>query len=136
MAQKKRASRAVYGAFIVFVAVFVASNVVQVAQRVFGEPDLVARVDGPCAAAIEGELRAIDTARVAASNEPGADEARARYAAERKGAPAASAACPREEDALAALARFDRVSEALAIRSASELRPVRLAAQSFIRSPR
>jgi hypothetical protein len=132
----RRISRIVYGAFTLFLAVFVASNVVQVARRVFGEADDVARVDGPCAAAIENEMRAIDAARMAATTELGAEEARTRYARERRSVTPASAICKDQDEALAALARFDRASEALAIRTSSELRPVRLAAQSFIRSPR
>jgi hypothetical protein len=132
----RRISRIVYGTFTLFLAVFVASNVVQVARRVFGDVDDVARVDPPCAAAIESEMRAIDAARMAATTELGAEEARARYARERKSAAAASTSCKDQEEALAALARFDRASEALAVRTSSELRPVRLAAQSFIRSPR
>jgi hypothetical protein len=128
-------ARIVYGAFVLFLAVFVASNVLQVARRVFGDPEDVARVDGPCAAAIENEMRAIDAARMAATSELGAEEARERYARERRNVTPASATC-KDQDALAALARFDRVSEALAIRTSSELRPVRSAAQSFIMSPR
>ena len=75
--------------------------------------------------------------RAAASAEPNGDAAKARYASERTAtrSPELERACsadPSGQDALAALARFDRAAESHSVRLATELTPVRLAAQSFI----
>ena len=139
-------TRVVYGVFVVVVAAFVVSNIAQVARAVFGVPDTAAaaadpsrfpKVGAACAELLEAQLRAIDEARAAASTEPNGDAAKARYATLRSAARSAEleqtcSADPSGPDALAALARFDRAAESHAIRLASELTPVRLAAQSFI----
>jgi hypothetical protein len=150
MTRKQRVTRAVYAAFILLVAAFTASSITQVARRVFGGPDSVAdsrdsrfpKVAAPCGEALKRELEAIEAARVAASSENDAETAKARYASERAAfrerAPATGGACeadPHGADALAALARVDKTSEAHALRAATDLSPVRLAAQSFIRGP-
>ena len=112
----------------------------------FGDPSdgpVGAPIDGPCARAIEDDMRAIEAARLVASTEKTGGAAKDRYAAERRLARERSAdrdvVChdaPQRIEALAALARLDRASEAHAVRESSELSPVRLAAQSFIRGPR
>lgn len=140
MAQKRHASRAVYGVFVVLVGLFVASSIAQVQRRVFGAPDGAEfPVGEACASAMEAQMKAIEAARLVASTEADADAAKARYTSERAKAGAKDTLClgdPRRDDALAALARLDRASEALAVRSSRELSPVRLAARSFIRGPR
>lgn len=140
-------TRVVYGAYVFVVAAFVVSSIAQVARYVFGipetesaarrEPSRFPKVGPACGELLDGQLRAIETARVAASTEPDGDTAKVRYKSER------SASTPPELDkicsadpsgpaALAALARFDRAAESHALRMANELTPVRLAAQSFI----
>jgi hypothetical protein len=124
------------------VAAFVGSNIYQVAVKVFSEGSGAAErptVGAPCGAVLEKEIQAIDAARVVASKEDGLDAAKSRYAKERasaavEGEPRHSCADdPHGEAALAALARFDRASEAEAIRDGIDLSTVRLTAQSFIR---
>lgn len=139
----KRTTRLVYGAFVALVALFTFSNVWQVAWRVFG-PDAAAAppsmaVGDACGAALSSEIRDIERARLVASTEKDGPTAKDRYARERAAQKGAAArvcdADPHGTDALAALARFDRAAEAHAVRESSELSPVRLAAQSFIRGP-
>jgi hypothetical protein len=145
MTHKQRVTRAVYAVYVVLVAAFVASSIFQVARRVF-DPRASADVKGTipagvgaeCGRALAEAIGAMDTARIAASRENGADAARSRYTSAPHGpAPAALEERCRADgeatEALAALARFDRAAEAQAVRDASELSPVRLAAQSFIR---
>ncbi len=152
MTRKQRVTRVVYGLYVTVVAVFVASNIVQVARVVFASPSGAQRtktaapappkVGGACGAALSAEIRAIDAARALALAEPNTEAAEARYATERR-SPAANAdttdptrACahdPHGTDALAALARLDRMAESHAVRAAGELSTVRLTAQSFIR---
>jgi hypothetical protein len=147
--RKQRVTRAVYAVFTVFVGAFVVASTTQIARSLFGEgrgADDRARspdVGEACSAALEVEIGAIDAARLQASTAGSGDLARARYLAARAGSgpnradpPRACAAEPNGADALAALARYDRASEAHAFREASELSPVRHAAQSFIRGPR
>ncbi len=139
-------SRGVYGVFVVLIGLFVISSIYQVARRVFGDPadgSGGTLIEGPCAQAIEDEMRAIEAARLAASTEKTGDAAKDRYLAERRISGERSADrdalcrdAPQRIEALAALARLDRASEAHAVRESSELSPVRLAAQSFIRGPR
>ena len=144
--RNKRTSRVVYGVYVVVVAAFVVSNIVQVARAVFGSPENEAvaaeasrfpKVGPACGALLEAQLQAIEKARAAAATEPNGDAAKARYANERSAArsPELEPTCsadPSGTDALAALARFDRAAESHSVRQASELTPVRLAAQSFI----
>lgn len=134
--------------FVVVVTAFVASSITQVARAVFfggtdaeGAPDTSPKVGADCGEALTQELRAIEAARSVASLEPNGDAARARFASERRpeaGRSPAKQACASDAhgpDALAAVARLDRTAEADCVRAASELRPVRVAAQSFIRGP-
>jgi hypothetical protein len=145
--RKQRVTRVVYGVYVVVVAAFVVSNIVQVAGAVFSERGTSPSTDstgmpfptvGPaCAELLEKQLQAIEKARLLASSEPNGEAAKARYAKERSIPPSGElertcAADPQGIDALAALARLDRVADAHAVRSATELSPVRLAAQSFI----
>ena len=144
--RKQRVTRVVYGVFVVLVAAFVVSSITQVARIVFGEPKSAAAADaratkvGPeCALKVEGQLAAIEQARLAAGTESSGEAATARYARERSASKAAGedlervcARDPHGTEALAALARLDRAAETHAIRDAAELSPVRLAAQSFI----
>lgn len=151
MTRKQRVTRVVYGIYVVVVAAFVISNIAQVAAAVFGPSGAgeaagarFPKVGEACARQIEAELQTIEKARLAASSETSDPAAKARYAAERASARAGDPAelertCkadPHGVDALAALARFDRAAESHAVRTASELSPVRLSAQSFIRGPR
>ena len=144
--RKQRVTRVVYAVFILFVAAFVISSIAQVARKVFGEPETLAGAadarlpkvsSSRCAAALAQEIAAIDNARAIASTEENKDAAKARFSRERRekttaDAPGACAEDPHGTEALASLARFDRAAEAHALREASELSPVRLAAQSFI----
>ncbi|MBX3212993.1 MAG: hypothetical protein KF850_13225 [Labilithrix sp.] len=145
MPGNKRVTRVVYGVYVVVVAAFVISNIAQVASAVFGEPDSVEAAGGPtfpkvgpaCAEVLGAEAAAIDEARQAASAEATADAARARYERERstKRSPELERVCsadPHGIDARASLARLERAAEAQAVRTVTELRPVRLSAQSFI----
>ena len=140
-------TRVVYGVYVVLVAAFVVSNIAQVARALFGapedeaaaaEPSRFPKVGPACAKLLAAHVESIDKARLAASTEPNGDAAKARFASERGAARSQSelehtcSADPAGNDALAALARFDRAAESHAIRLASELTPVRLAAQSFI----
>jgi hypothetical protein len=140
--RKQRVTRAVYGVYVVIIAAFVVSNVTQVGRQIFGPnggaaTKPAAKVNDACAKAIEGEMRVIELARLAASTEQSEAAAATRYASERERArsrdlePACSGD-PSGADALAALARFDRASESHAVRIASDLTPVRLSTQSFI----
>lgn len=145
MTRKQRVTRVVYGAYLVVVAAFVVSNIAQVAGAVFGEPEAEALAAEPrsptvgpaCAELFEGQLRAIEEARQAASSEASAGAAKARYASERSAARSSEleqtcSAEPSGAIALASLARLERQAESESVRSATELRSVRLAAQSFI----
>jgi hypothetical protein len=135
-------TRLVYGAFVVLIAVFVVSNVWQVAVVVFAEPtELGPRVtDVRCQEALKKEIQAIETARQRAISEESVESARSRYEHERaettetrRDAPStACASDPQGAAALAALAQLDRASESRALRDVGELRPVRLFARSFI----
>lgn len=139
-------TRVVYGVYVVVVAAFVVSNIAQVARAVFGvpeseaaaaEPSRFPKVGAACGELLETQVRAIEKARGVAQVEPDGDAAKARYANERTASrsPELERVCsadPSGTDALAALARFDRAAESHAVRLASELTPVRLAAQSFI----
>lgn len=142
-ARQKTVGRAVYGAFVVLIAVFTFSNIWQVARRVFGEgsaetPPSVA-VGPACGESLAAEIADIERARLLAATERTADAARARYTRERTHKTLlVSGGCeadPNGQEALAALARLDRAAETHAVRESSELSPVRLAAQSFIRGP-
>jgi hypothetical protein len=148
MTKKQRVTRAVYAAYVVLVALFVVSSVVQIARRVFGGSgsDGVTGSDarfppvGPaCGQVLTDEIQAIESARITASTERGGDAARQRYQSARPSREpialvrARCAGDPQETAALAALARFDRAAEAHAVRDATELSPVRQEAQSFIR---
>ncbi|MBX3264100.1 MAG: hypothetical protein KIS78_14575 [Labilithrix sp.] len=143
MPRNKRVTRVVYGVYVVVVAAFVVSNIAQVASALFGEPDGAAAAQsapkvGPACAKILGEqLAAIEEARQRASAEATAEAAKARYETERSAtrSPELERVCsgdPRGDAARASLARLERVAESQAVRTATELRPVRLSAQSFI----
>ena len=142
MTRKQRVTRVVYGIYVVVVAAFVISNIWQIGATVFGTREGAAAkpavtVGEACGKAIDEDVRAIERARTAASTEASADAARKRYARERAQArpPEVENACtgePYGADALAALARFDRAAVSHAVRTASELSPVRLSSQSFI----
>lgn len=149
MTRKQRVTRVVYGAYVVVVAAFVVSNIAQVASTVFsgreGEGGSEAAAADPrfpkvgpaCAKLFEEQVQAIEKARQAASSEASAEAAKARYESERSAArsPDLERTCsaePSGTDALASLARLDRQAESESVRSATELRSVRLAAQSFI----
>lgn len=140
----------VYGVYVTIVAVFTASNIIQVGRVVFANQASTAEPRAPkvgpaCAASLAAEIRAIDTAQARALTEPSTDAAEARYRSERQSPTARAgqastgnpthtcASEPSGADALAALARLDRIAEAHAVRAAGELSTVRLAAQSFIR---
>ncbi|MBN9165541.1 MAG: hypothetical protein J0I07_31600 [Myxococcales bacterium] len=147
MTRKQRVTRVVYGAYVVVVAAFVVSNIAQVASTVFsgreGGSEAAAadprfpKVGPACAKLFEEQVQAIEKARQAASSEASAEAAKARYESERSAArsPDLERTCsaePSGTDALASLARLDRQAESESVRSATELRSVRLAAQSFI----
>lgn len=145
MTRKQRVTRVVYGAYVVVVAAFVVSNIAQVASAVFGGPESEAaaaesrfpKVGPACAKLFDEQVQAIEKARQAASSETSAEAAKARYERERGAArsPDVDRTCsaePSGTDALASLARLDRQAESESVRSANELRSVRLAAQSFI----
>ena len=149
--RKKRLTRAVYGIYVVVVAAFVISNIAQVARALFGAPETETaaaearfpKVGPDCGKTMEEQIKAIEQARVAASTEPTADAAKARFTSERSSgrekSPAVERACssdPHGKDALAALARLERAAESHALRTAGELSLVRLGAQSFISGPR
>lgn len=149
MTRKQRVTRVVYGVYVVVVAAFVVSNIAQVGSALFGANGGGAqaaaarfpKVNEICAQVIADEVVAIDKALLAASSEPSGEAARARYASERAGRRTsdlerACGADPNGTDALAALARFDRAADSHAVRTATELSPVRLSTQSFIRGPR
>ncbi|MDF2698044.1 MAG: hypothetical protein K0S65_6427 [Labilithrix sp.] len=146
MTRKQRVTRVVFGVYVVVVAAFVVSNIAQVASALFGGTAAAAEASGPtvgpaCGKSLNDQLVAIDKALLAASSEPNDEAARARYASERRAARSpeleqSCAADPAGTDALAALARFDRAAESHAVRTVTELRSVRMAAQSFIRGPR
>lgn len=138
-------TRLVYGVYVVVVAAFVVSNIVQVARAVFGTgsasatPAPATALKADCERLLKLQATEIDRARVLATEEQSADAARTTYATARKKGREQAAeldrACagdPRGLDALAALARLDRAAEAHAVRTAAELSPVRLAAHSFI----
>ena len=146
MTKKQRVTRAVYAGYVLIVALFVVSSVVQVARRVFGAGGETGGVDARfppvapgCGQVLQDEIQAIESARIAASTERNADAARQRYQSARPSREpialvrARCAGDPQETAALAALARFDRAAEAHAVRDATELSPVRQEAQSFIR---
>jgi hypothetical protein len=146
MTRKQRVTRVVYAAYVILVAAFVASSIAQVARWVFGsEPSgpggQQATVGPACGRVINDEIAAIDAARAAAGSENGAAAARGRYLAARPSREPIALVRARCQDdpqggaAIAALAHFDRAAEADAVRNASELSPVRVAAQSFIRVP-
>jgi hypothetical protein len=143
-----RTTRAVYGVYVLGVAAFVISSIVQVGRALFfGTPEPTTTTEAAekavgenCARLLEEHDQAIAQARIAASTAPDGDAARALYAKWRlptkERQPELDQACagdPHGADALAALARFDRAAESHAVRTASELSPVRLSAQSFIR---
>lgn len=146
MTPKQRLARVIYGVFIVIVAAFVISNIWQVAYVLFvAEPASEAdasrtpKVTGACKAAIAEEMSSIAAAAEIASREPDGDTARSRYMKERRGnTRSPGAACtsdPHGTEAMAALERLDRASQAHTVRDATELRAVRLSAQSFISGP-
>lgn len=146
--QSRRVARVVYAVYVLLVSAFVVSNIVQVARALFGSEGTTASVPAPvikgdCANLLKAQTTEIDRARVLASEEQSGEAARATYAAARKKAREQAGdldrACtsdPRGTDALAALARLDRAAESHAVRTAAELSPVRLAAQSFISGDR
>ncbi|MBX3199617.1 MAG: hypothetical protein KF894_15890 [Labilithrix sp.] len=145
MPGNKRVTRVVYGVYVVVVAAFVISNIAQVADAVFGEPDSADAAGSPsfpkvgpaCAKVLGEQVAAIDGARQAASAETTTDAAKARYDSERSATRStelerACSADPHGTDARASLARLERAAETQALRTVTELRPVRLSAQSFI----
>ncbi|MBX3227869.1 MAG: hypothetical protein KIT84_22940 [Labilithrix sp.] len=137
---RRQVSRVVYGLFVVVVAVFVSSNVWQVAKTIFfGGTATYPKVAEACGAAIEREIAAIERARAAAAPAGDAEDARARYAATRKSEGVDLDGICREDpsgvDAVAAVRRYDRAAESHAVRAASEIGPVRQSARSFIRVP-
>lgn len=142
---QKRVTRVVYGVYVLVVAAFVVSNIVQVAGALFGKDSSgTARVPATpvkseCAELLRLQAVDVDRARLLASEQPNAEAARFSYAEARKKArehtgelASACADDPRGADALAALARLDRAAESHAVRTSAELSPVRLAAHSFI----
>jgi hypothetical protein len=155
--RKQRLTRVVYGLYVTVLAVFVASNIVQVARVVFATPSPDGSAHSPtrppdtpkvgpaCADALTAEIRAIDVAQALALVEPNVEAAEARYATERRSPSIktkqgttddprrACANDPSGADAIAAVARLDRIAETHAVHAAGELSTVRLAAQSFIR---
>jgi hypothetical protein len=147
VSRKRRVTRIVYGAYVVGVALFVVSSTYQVARVVFGgRQDMAAhealaapKVSGECSAVLNREVEAIDAARLQASKATTADSAQDRFVEQRRSATSrddlerACASDPHGTEALASLARYERASQAHAVREARELVPVRLAAQSFIR---
>lgn len=133
-------TRVVYGLFVALVAVFIASNVWQVARTLFfGGTETYPKVAAACGAAIDHEIEAIERARAAAVHATDADDAKARYATARKSdAIDVAGICsgdPSGIDAVAAIQRLDRAAESHAARAASEIGPVRQSARSFIRVP-
>lgn len=131
-------NRAVYGVFIAFATVFIVTSTVQVALAVFGEKAEAPKVTDRCGAHIAALIAAIDGAIDAAASAPDAEEGKKRYLASRTSHDGAApkSSCsedPHGAEALAAVARYDRAAETFAARRGSELNPVRLRAQSFIR---
>lgn len=133
-------NRAVYGVFIAFASVFIVTTTVQVAGAVFGDKAEPPKVTERCGAHIAALVAGIDAAIDAAAGAPDAEEAKKRYLASRHAASAKASgtapSCnqdPHAPEALAAVARYDRAAETFAARKGSELNPVRLRAQSFIR---
>jgi hypothetical protein len=147
MNHKQRVTRGVYVVFVVLITLFVISSITQIARKVFGGPDAAEaqsarfpKVGTECGEALKEAMGAIETTRLAASTENGADAAKARYVSERRvhrrtDLDGRCGADPHGTEALAALARLDRAAESNAVREARELSPVRLAAQSFISGP-
>lgn len=145
-------TRFVYVVYVFLVTAFVASSIAQVGGALFGAgtggsgtrgalPESTFPVASPdCARLLEEDSQAIELARAAASLEVDGDAAKARFARDRAAArdraPARDRVCggdSHDGDALAALARLERAAESHAIRTATELSPVRRGAQSFIR---
>lgn len=126
------------------IAAFVVSNIVQVARQLFfAQESLHSKVSEECGRAIKEEMVAIERARTTASLSIEQEAVRAKFTAERALARQASPndldkACatdPAGPQARAALARFERAAESHALREATDLRPVRLDAESFISGP-
>jgi hypothetical protein len=133
--RKQLVTRLVYGVFVLVVAAFTISNVVQVATVVFASPEAAPKVGPACAVFIEENALAIESALRAALSETDRDAAKARYSSERGHSSGTTKACeadPNGPAALAALARLDRAAESQAVRTATDLHSVRVAAQSFI----
>ncbi len=144
MTRKQRVTRVVYGVYVVLVAAFVVSNIYQVGNALFGpsavrrdDPSKAPKVGFACQEQIKEQMSAIELARIEATMDSDSETAKARYAESRDAKKSADLerACkddPNGLDALAALARFDRVAGDNSVRSAEELSRVRLSTQSFI----
>lgn len=139
----KRLNRVIYGVFVTITTVFVLTSTVQVSSAVFSSNESVtpeAKVGERCGAAIATLIQGVDDA-LAAAGASAAEEAKRRYLEKRREVPREEAerACaddPHGAEALAAVARYDRAAETFAARRGSELSPVRVRAQSFIRQDR
>ncbi len=149
MKSSKRSSRVVYGVYVLVVAAFVVSNIAQVSTTLFAstaitESTATSALDPACAQRAAAAIKAIDAARAVAVTETDVEAARATYAREREAALARAGlggqaeferACqrdPRGLDTVAAVTRFDRVSESAAARMTDQLSPVRSSARSSI----
>lgn len=140
--RNQRVTRVVYGVYVVIVAAFTISNIAQVGRQIFGANGGAAtsapvKVGAPCAEQLKIAYEAIEIAAAEASKATDAENASQNYV-RRRGmgrSPDLDRACnadPNGVEALAALARLDRAAEDHAIRTATELSPVRLSTQSFI----
>jgi hypothetical protein len=147
-APKNRRTTALYAVFVLGAAVFIVSSVWQIASQVFAAPPAPAtnasgpRVGPGCAAALSALARAVDKGVLAAAAVADPAEAAKRYTVARgpswEGARKSELlrACegdPAGPEAVAALARLDRVAESAIRRQSSELAPVRREVDSFIR---
>lgn len=136
-------TRVVYGAFVVFTAVFVGGLIYEVAVQVFaGEAPKVEALAAECAQGVRSLEDAVNRGIAAGlgGDEVDVDLAVARYRGKRDeewrrldAVAAACAAQPRGKDAMAALARLDRQAEGVVRRQTAELRTVRREVDSFIR---
>jgi hypothetical protein len=138
----KRLNRVVYGVFITIAAVFIVSSTIQVASAVFRSPLEAPKVGAPCGAYIAALIAGVDAAIEAAASAADGEEAKKRYLESRRivdrqaSGERTCAEDPHGGEALAAVARYDRAAETFAARRGTELSPVRLRAQSFIRQDR
>jgi hypothetical protein len=144
VAQNRRITRALYAVFVTGSAAFILSSVYQIAAAVFLPPKDAsgahARVGSACAAGIRELASGVDHALSAAGSTPNASDPGAAYATARDASWAKKddllrpcESDPVGPEAMAALARLDRMAESNVRRQSSEFVPVRREVDSFIR---